>query len=256
MAVKRLIIRSAFSRMSISPRDARHAGMLMPRMLMSRRVVLADAAVALNFCIGLVMPPATHEQPSTRRVLDMIEPRSDTCTTESRPLARAKRLTMSSVAFPNVAFRRPPTVSLVCRATCSVASPRSFARGRMARQLKPKTLPALQDVRCAVMPMGRKTRSQLRWELNSIFCEPTQNRGTSASGSFATLLTTLERPRRRKRTSESLISVCKPGERCSPKVTLAEFGRCEELSSYTSLLMSSAVPGSEAPGSDGMREAR
>ena len=54
--------------------------------------------------------------------------------TWSSPFLSAKKQTMSSVAFPNVALSSPPSVSLVWSATCSVASPSRAARGRIARQ--------------------------------------------------------------------------------------------------------------------------
>ena len=56
---------------------------------------------------------------------------------------------ISSVALPKVALSSPPMVSLVCRASCSVASPSSAASGRMATQARAKMAPWLKP-RCSL----------------------------------------------------------------------------------------------------------
>ena len=45
------------------------------------------------------------------------EPRSDSCTTRSRPERMAKMQTIISVALPKVALSSPPTVAFVCSAS-------------------------------------------------------------------------------------------------------------------------------------------
>jgi len=69
---------------------------------------------------------------------------------------------ISSGAFPNVAFRRPPTASPVRVAICSVARTIRAAIGTMARAAERnttggETLPACSSARV----IGMKTRSQL-----------------------------------------------------------------------------------------------
>src|SRR2546426_5083565 len=70
--------------------------------------------------------------PRTRRMFPMIEPVIDAFTTPTRPLDRATRAMSSSVAFPNVAFRRPPRPGPACLLTSSVATPIAYARGTIA----------------------------------------------------------------------------------------------------------------------------
>ena len=54
---------------------------------------------------------------------------------------------ISSVALPKVALSSPPIVSFVCSASCSVASPSSAARGRMATHASEKMAPWLVEGR-------------------------------------------------------------------------------------------------------------
>lgn len=64
------------------------------------------------FCSALMfaMPPHNREVPRTRRRLERMEPRREYLTTAILLLLRAKIAMMSSVAFPHVAFKSPPTV--------------------------------------------------------------------------------------------------------------------------------------------------
>lgn len=55
------------------------------------------------------MPPQKKEQPRTSNMLDRMEPSSVSCTTRIIPFLRAIMDIISSVTFPNVAFKRPPT---------------------------------------------------------------------------------------------------------------------------------------------------
>lgn len=65
-----------------------------------------------NFCSDLrfAMPPHNREVPRTRRRLERMEPRREYLTTSILLLLSAKIAMMSSVAFPHVAFKSPPTV--------------------------------------------------------------------------------------------------------------------------------------------------
>lgn len=85
-----------------------------------------------NRCSLNFSPPKKNEHPSTSNILDSTLPRSDSCVTRSRPARIAQILTMTSVALPNVALSRPPTVSLVYSANCSVMKPNRSASGHMA----------------------------------------------------------------------------------------------------------------------------
>jgi hypothetical protein len=54
-------------------------------------------------------PPRKNADPSTRSMLERMDPSSDIWTTRRRPSLSAKMATIISVALPKVAFIRPPT---------------------------------------------------------------------------------------------------------------------------------------------------
>lgn len=56
------------------------------------------------------MPPQNKEDPRTRRRFERMEPRREYLTTAILFSVRAKIAMMSSVIFPQVAFKSPPTV--------------------------------------------------------------------------------------------------------------------------------------------------
>jgi ERCC4-type nuclease len=66
-------------------------------------------------------------------MLDSTDPMSDDCTTRNSHLKSAMIATMSSTALPSVAFRSPARVCPTLNDISSVAKPRSWARGMMAR---------------------------------------------------------------------------------------------------------------------------
>jgi hypothetical protein len=69
--------------------------------------------------------------------------------------------TMSSTAFPKVAFIKPPNVCPNLAEISSVAKDSSAARGTMATKLRQKTATGFQPSAPAMMPMGTKTRRTL-----------------------------------------------------------------------------------------------
>ena len=75
-------------------------------------------------------------------MFDSTEPSSESWVTRSRPACMAHRLTMTSVALPNVALSRPPTVSDVYSASCSVMKPRRSASGHMPSRDSMKVHPS------------------------------------------------------------------------------------------------------------------
>ena len=68
-----------------------------------------------NFCslLRLANPPQKREEPRTRRRFERIDPKREYFNTEIFPWWSAKIAIMSSVAFPHVAFRRPPTANQI-----------------------------------------------------------------------------------------------------------------------------------------------
>jgi hypothetical protein len=63
----------------------------------------------LKRCTLMTHPPRKNAEPSTRSMLERMDPRSDIWTTRRRPPLSAKMATIISVALPKVAFIRPPT---------------------------------------------------------------------------------------------------------------------------------------------------
>ena len=66
----------------------------------------------------------------------MMEPVSDAFTISVSPARSAMKAMISSAALPKEALSKPPTPGPVWWVRCSVASPMSPARGKMARQEK------------------------------------------------------------------------------------------------------------------------
>ncbi len=92
----------------------------------------------------------------------MIEPVSEAFTISVSPARRAMKAMISSAALPKVAFRSPPMPGPVWWVRCSVASPMSPARGRMARQAATKTQTGAAWVRPSQMLIGTNTRRTRR----------------------------------------------------------------------------------------------
>ena len=89
----------------------------------------ALAAVWLNVCFSRGRPPTSIAAPRTSRMFPITEPTIDAFTTSWSPLFSAKKAMISSGAFPNVTFRRPPMPGPVLAAIASVASPITAAQG-------------------------------------------------------------------------------------------------------------------------------
>ena len=85
------------------------------------------------FCAAAQDRQAEHEQ-----MLPIIEPVIDALTTLVRPFESAMTAMISSAAFPNVAFKKPPAPSPIRAANISVARPIHPASGimPMAEQMK------------------------------------------------------------------------------------------------------------------------
>ena len=128
------------------------AGRQVDKTASMRSVMLTPTPVTLNSCSLYRVPPARKAQPSTSSMLDNTEPRSDSCTTRSSPARSPATETMTSVAFPNDAFRSPPTVGFVYIASCSVMKPRRSASG--LRGARVNTLVAKHGCK----PLLRRTR--------------------------------------------------------------------------------------------------
>mmetsp|Transcript_70463 Transcript_70463/g.206140 ORF Transcript_70463/g.206140 Transcript_70463/m.206140 type:complete len:231 (-) Transcript_70463:56-748(-) len=106
-----------------------------------------------------VKPPATKDMPKTRRRLDRTLPRSVPLTTSIWPARMVWTIKIISTALPNVAFSKPPTVSLFRpAASSSVASPMSLARGIIARKFSQKVQTLLHSRSEAATATGQAIR--------------------------------------------------------------------------------------------------
>ena len=119
---------------------SRTVGIEMHSTASSSKPKLNVCALWEYFCSGYLMPPTRKAQPSTSSRFDRIEPSRLTCTMRSMPPKSATSDTISSVTLPKVAFRRPPTVSDVCIASCSVTKLTRSAMGAIASTERTKTV--------------------------------------------------------------------------------------------------------------------
>ena len=67
-----------------------------------------SATFWLNFCVLYFNPPANILAPTTNKILPITDPEIDDLTTSNNPCFKAKNEIISSVAFPNVPFKKPP----------------------------------------------------------------------------------------------------------------------------------------------------
>jgi hypothetical protein len=108
------------------------AGTINAMALRARSVADSDAAVRLKCSTERFVPPATIANPSTKRMLPIIDPVIEALTTSCNPARRAMIAMINSAAFPNVAFSNPPIPGPRCSAIHSVALPIHPASGMMA----------------------------------------------------------------------------------------------------------------------------
>jgi hypothetical protein len=171
------------------------AGIIKEALDTAMREDMADAIVALKDCSPPRKPPAMKQQPRTysdllvdipvyfesykltRRMLDSTLPSMLAWTMRISPCLSAtiltyqdhvsaipiairnlELLTMSSTAFPNDAFIRPPIVSPNLAANSSVAKLSKDARGTIAKKLRMKTVVGFHPIAPAIIPTGTKTR--------------------------------------------------------------------------------------------------
>ncbi len=122
-------------------------------------------------------PPANNATPITNKILPMIDPVSEALTkaciarTDSGfcwASINAITAMISSAAFPNVAFSRPPTPSPRRSARCSVARPIQPAMGMMARAEATKIHVGVAQATCrmwaisSTIAKGKNNNSQFK----------------------------------------------------------------------------------------------
>src|SRR5437016_9925045 len=103
------------------------------------------------------------DNPSTTRMLTIIEPAIDALTTLLRPFESAITAMISSAALPNVAFNNPPAPSPIRVANASVARPIHPASGimPMAEQMKSAVGFSATGQNRITIAIGTNRRSQL-----------------------------------------------------------------------------------------------
>src|SRR5262245_7902703 len=111
--------------------------------------VWSRAPAGLNSWTCLRSPPRRNDPPSMKSELLTIAPATDARTRSVMPARSAVIAITSSVRFPNVALRRPPTASPVFAATLSVARLRSPARGTIAATDRKKTSVCAPGLACS-----------------------------------------------------------------------------------------------------------
>jgi len=111
----------------------------------------------LKYCSFLDMPPKRNAHPRTKSMFERIEPSKDNWTTRNNPAFKAYMETIISVAFPNDAFNKPPTVEFVYPANCSVTNPRRSANGQIAINEKVKVKPSPQPPPLEIIASGTHT---------------------------------------------------------------------------------------------------
>src|SRR2546427_406571 len=133
------------------------AGITRPMTATTSIVIWIPDASREKCCTLYFTPPANMLNPRTKSRFPTTEPVSDAFTTSVKPRDRAKIAMMSSVAFPNVAFRRPPTPGPACFPSSSVARPRNQASGTMARPATAKTMTPGPRSRSRIQLSGTKS---------------------------------------------------------------------------------------------------
>lgn len=138
------------------------AGITMAAVARNKVEALVFAAVVLNTCSSFPSPPKKKAIPRIKSRFPMIEPVIEAFTISVRPACRAKMLIISSVAFPKVAFNKPPRAGPVCVESSSVDSPIYLASGIIARDAKIKIAMGEKCVYSANRLNGTKIRRTLK----------------------------------------------------------------------------------------------
>ncbi len=124
---------------------------------------LERAAVALNFGRGSRSPAVSTVAPNTRSRFPRMLPVMDALTTAVCPAFRAVMPTMSSAAFPKVAFSSPPRPGPRCRATASVEVPIHRASGISASAARTNTqVPACSQAATTVAGTKHRRARKMR----------------------------------------------------------------------------------------------
>ena len=91
-----------------------------PATAMSNIVEATPAESLLNVCSRYLEPPKSILKPISRRIFNIIEPMIDAFTISMSPAWRANIAIINSMALPNVAFNKLPTIVLVLSDSCWV----------------------------------------------------------------------------------------------------------------------------------------
>ena len=76
--------------------------------------------------------------------------------------------TISSVALPKVAFNKPPILSFVCKATCSVTNPSRSANGASPNNAKTNVTPSGQPTPHEIKDIGMQINRMLSGPVKSL----------------------------------------------------------------------------------------
>ena len=84
------------------------AGIVNPITANNNILELVSITFLLKLCVLYFNPPANILAPSTNNIFPITEPAIEALTTSNKPSFNAKNEIISSVAFPKVAFKKPP----------------------------------------------------------------------------------------------------------------------------------------------------
>jgi len=130
-----------------------------PATAISSIVDARPAESLLNVCSRCLIPPNIILKPMSKRTLITIEPTRDALTISTSPALMANTAIISSIALPNVAFSRPPTMVLVLTDKSWVDLAMRVVKGIIASIVTVPTSVGLNPARLRLIERGTKIRN-------------------------------------------------------------------------------------------------
>jgi hypothetical protein len=128
-----------------------------PATAMSNIVEATPAESLLNVCSRYLNPPKSMLKPMSKRIFKIIEPIIDAFTISTSPAWIANIAIINSIALPNVAFNKLPTIVLVLNDSCWVDLAIRLVSGMIAKIAAIKTAIGIKRARYSQIEIGMKT---------------------------------------------------------------------------------------------------